>query len=75
VLWTWQIASPIFWFARSDYALAGLHSADEIEDNTAYVMARPHEVIHDLTEVLREWQGWRTFVVRYYPEYSPLSAP
>jgi len=71
MLWTWQIVNPTFWVARSDYALAGLHSAADMDDHTAYVMARPTELVHDLIDVLREWQGWLTFVVRYYPEYPP----
>lgn len=73
MLWTWQLVNPSFWFALSD-ALSANPDMAEVDANTDVVVAHPHEVIHDLTEVLREWQGWRTFVVRYYPEY-PLNIP
>ena len=72
MLWTWQIINPRFWYAESDAPLGDNPGEEEVDANTAYVMARPGELIHDLTEVMRDWQGWRTFVMRYYPQY-PLA--
>ena len=72
MLWTWQIYSPTLWFAKSNSPLGDNPGMEEVDANTSYVMARPGELIHDLIEELRDWQGWRTFVVCYYPGY-PLN--